>query len=210
MALARCDSVLQTHAQPSDARRTFSMACVLRVTPSPSGRDPGNDGGDGFRSSISPQLNENCRETLRNNDNRFCWSRSVFTRSRRSTEACELFRRTGRLTTFNVRVRDQVRMWYSTSDARPLGPVGKPRAGHDALTGLLRAGPQALLVDGTQVVVLNDFVSVDEHGVHAAAVGRVHELVGHVQQRRPFGSVPVVQHKIVPLARLDRSQLVLG
>src|SRR3712207_689211 len=73
----------------------------------------------------------------------------------------------------------------------PLGPVGQPGTGDDALPRGLGAAQQVVLVDRGAAVVLDDRAAADEDGVHAAAVGGPDELVGDVVQRPPLGAVRV-------------------
>src|SRR5437016_6119589 len=65
----------------------------------------------------------------------------------------------------------------NSSDGLPLRLVGEAGPLDDLLARALRVAVELLLVDRRQPIVVHHLAAVDEHRVHAAAVGRVHELV---------------------------------
>src|SRR4051812_1575604 len=91
------------------------------------------------------------------------------------------------------------------SERGPLGPVGEPGAGDDALARGLGAAQQVVLVDRGAAVVLDHAPSADEDRVHPATVRGPDELVGDVVQRPPLRAVGVVQDEVGLLAHLDRA-----
>src|SRR5262250_3887090 len=97
----------------------------------------------------------------------------------------------------------------ASSAYRPLG-AGKAdaRARLELLADLLHLGEEARLVrEGLAIVVHHDS-PVDDHGVHAAPVGVVDEVVDGIPDGLPLGALGVEAYQVGLLAHLDGAELV--
>src|SRR5499427_2081494 len=97
----------------------------------------------------------------------------------------------------------------ASSAHRPLGAgEADARARLELLADLLYLGEEAGLVrEGLAIGVHHDS-PVDDHGVHAAPVGVVDEVVDGIPDGLPLGAWGVEAHQVGLLARLDGTELV--
>src|SRR5215472_3218608 len=90
---------------------------------------------------------------------------------------------------------------------RPLGAgEADARARLELLADLLHLGEEARLVRKGLVVVVHHDSPVDDHGVHAAPVGVVDEVVDGIPDGLPLGALGIEADQVGLLARLDGAE----
>src|ERR1700761_740474 len=92
---------------------------------------------------------------------------------------------------------------------RPARFIGQTGALDDGLTSGLYLGIELVLVDHGAAVIVDHSHPVDPNTVHAPAIRRPNQLVGHVEQRPPFRPVGIVEDEIGFLAWLQRADLMV-
>src|SRR5438093_12034502 len=85
---------------------------------------------------------------------------------------------------------------------------GDARSGHEPLADLLHPGEEPPFVDERLAIGVDDDAAVHDHGVDAARVCRVDEIVDGIEERLPFRTLRVEEQQIGFLAGLDRAELV--
>src|SRR5262245_63232948 len=78
----------------------------------------------------------------------------------------------------------------------------------ESLADLLDLREELALVDERLAVGVHHDAAVDDHRVHAPAIGVVDEIGDRVPERLPFGPLSVEEHEVRLLPRLDRSELI--